>query len=164
MPYEPIEARDALDAMVTLLRDEITPPLDPTEGTTTFGVHAGATPDSPPVDDLGVHPYAVVRCDPGRAVPRLTGTEGALTVTWYVTCAGGTHTRVLSAADRVRAALDDATVTLADGQTARVTVPPGYTAGVPRPDPSGAPGSPDRPRVTVPLQYQATFSGQPTGS
>ncbi len=164
MPYEPISPHEALDAMVALLRDEITPPLDPTEGTTTYGVHSGIAPTDPPEDELGPHPYAVVRCDPGTGTVRLTGTEGALTVTWWVTCVGGTHTRALSAAARVRAALDGATVDLPDGQSGRVTVPPGYAAGVPRQDPPGAPGSPAAPRVTVPLQYRATFSGQATGS
>lgn len=164
MAYEPVEAREALAAMVSLLRTTVTPALSPTAGDTTRGVHSGRAPADIPTDSLGPHPYAVVRVDPGVSVARLSATEGALVVTWYVTCVGGTHDRALSAADRVRVALDGATVTLADGQSAQVTVPPGYTAGVPRSDPPGAPGTPDPPRVTVPLQYRAVFSGHATGS
>jgi hypothetical protein len=161
--YERIASREALDALVDLLRYSIAPPLNAADSAT-YGVYLGRAPADLARDALGPHPYAVVYCDPGSVQPRFTGTEGARTVTWYVTCVGGTLTRALSAADRVAGALDGATVALVDGQTARVTVPPGYTAGVPRPDPAGSPGSPDPPRYTVPLQYRATFSGRSTGS
>jgi hypothetical protein len=161
--YERIASREALDAMVDLLRDEILPPLN-ADDTATYGVYPARAPGDVAADSLGPHPYAVVHCDPGAAQHRLTGTEGSRTLTWYVKCVGGTLPRALSAADRVMAATDGASVSLADGQSARLTIPPGYTAGVPRQDPPGSPGSPDPPRYTVPLQFQGTFAGKSTGS
>lgn len=165
MAYEPVESRDVLAAMVDLLRTSITPALSPVVGDATAGVHEGRAPDAPPADVLGVHPYAVVHADCGVAEQRLTRHEGALTLTWYITCVGGTVARALSAADRVRTALDGATVTTSDGQeSGTIAPPPGYTAGVPRRDPGGADRTAGPPRFVVPLQYRASFSGQSVGS
>lgn len=158
MPYQRIESRVALAALVDLLRDQVSPALSPAAGDTTRGVYAGRAPADVARDTLGPHPYAVVRCDTGAGHARYCGVEGSVTLTWYVTCVGGTYDRVLAAADRVLAAAAGAVIVVGS-QPARLTVPPGYAAGVPRQDPSGSPGSADPPLVLVPLQFQATFAG-----
>jgi hypothetical protein len=163
--YTAPSVREATAALADLLRDTISPPLSPTEGDTTAGVHVGLAPDDLPGDSLGVHPYAVIYPDPGADELRFTRAGGALTVTWQITCAGGTPDRCLAAVDRVRAALASARVEILGGPTSGVLAPPpGYRAGPVRRDPSGAPGSAEQPRHAAALQYQGTFTTGPVGS
>ncbi len=163
--YTLVSVREATDALVAMLRDVIDPPLSPDPTDATDGVHAGQAPGNPPADRLGVHPYAVVYADPGAAEPRFTGVEGALTVTWQVTCVGGTQNRCLSAVDRVRAALHLARVQVPGGPSSGTLAPPtGYTPGPVRRDPERTPQGAEQPRFFVPLQYRATFTTGAGGS
>jgi len=163
--YTPPSVREATEALVALLRLDIDPPLsiDPTD--TTAGVHDGQAPGSPPKDSLGVHPYAVVYADPGAPEPRFTGIEGALTITWQVTCVGGTQERCLAAVDRARAALHGARVRVPGGPSSgTLAPPPGYTPGPVRRDPERTPQGAEQHRFFVPLQYRATFAAGAGGS
>lgn len=165
MPYSRVMSREALDALVALLRAAIDPPLSPVAGDATAGVHAGQVPRDLPADALGVHPYAVVYASPGAAELRHCGAEGALTITWQITCVGGTQDRCLSTVDRVRAAMDTTRLETASGHVSGLlTVPPGWDPGPVRRDPPSALSSPEQPRCYVPLQYRASFAAAPVGS
>lgn len=82
----------------------------------------GEVPDTPPSDPTTqrVKAYAVLYDSPGRlSALTMLGTQDSLDSTFQVTCVAGDPTTVLWCADKVRAALVGATVTL-DGDDYQV--------------------------------------------
>ena len=130
----------AAQAVLTLLRAGNTPSsrLDVFDG------QPSAVMDS----DGRAHPYAACYFGPGRHDPdeyTLCGDPTLRRWTFQITAAGGDETRARRAITRVRAALEDAPLTVGDSQTRiRLEADPGY----PRTDNSVTPA-----RVYLPLLF-----------
>lgn len=164
MTYTPASVLEATWALVALLRLTVDPPLSPDPFDSTLGVYDGLVPDRPPADTLGVHPHAVVYASVPAPEHRFPGVEGASTITWQVTCVGGTQGRCLAAVDRVRAALHGTRIRVPGGPSSgTLAPPPGYNPVVSR-DPARIPQGAEQPRFFMPLQYRATFTAGAGGS